>query len=54
MRVLGCGLLYTDYRVHTRHVWCVTRVLADYPLIVIFHYFLGRLLILSLGLLHIS
>jgi hypothetical protein len=47
------GALCADCLVHTRHVRCTTRALADCPLLGFLHYFLGLLLVLSLGLLRI-
>jgi hypothetical protein len=52
-REFVAGTLYTDCSVHTRHVQCATRALADCPLLGFLHYFLGLLLVLSLGLLRI-
>jgi hypothetical protein len=45
-----CGALYADCLVHTGHVWCATRALADCPLLEFLHYFLGFLFVLSFGL----
>jgi hypothetical protein len=53
LRVLGCGPLCTDSLVHTEHVRCATRALADCPLLGFLQYFFGLLLVSSLGLLHI-
>jgi hypothetical protein len=45
-----CGALCADCPVHTGHVQGATRALADYPPLGFLHYFLGLLLVLSLGL----
>jgi hypothetical protein len=52
-----CGALYVDCSVHIGQsvalhgtVRCATRAMANYPLLGFLYYFLGLLLVLSLGL----